>query len=138
MDVPSWAAEKFLYSKLNGDATLVAQGVTAVYVDDVPDGAPARYVFITNLDAQDVSYVGHNIGWSTLLYAVRIVGAVNGYGALTTAAARLHTLLHRSSGSTDAGRALAVYRERPFRMVERGADRTIYHLGGIFRILVKD
>lgn len=136
-DIPSWAAEKWMVTTLKADAQLMAQ-VSNVYVDRVPDEAVAPYVYITNLDAQDVSYVNRVIGWSTLLYAVRAVGEVTSYSPLVAAAARIHELLHRKSGSTDVGRVLAAWRERPFRMAETGMDREMRHLGIILRVQVQD
>mgnify|MGYP001202612375 FL=1 len=136
-DVPSWAAEKWMVTTLKADAQLMAQ-VSNVYVDRVPDDAVAPYVYITNLDAQDVSYVNKEIGWSSLLYAVRAVGETTSYSPLVAAAGRIHELLHRARGATDAGPVLASWRERPFRMTETGGDRELRHLGIIVRVLVQE
>lgn len=135
----TYIAESWLYSVLSNDAQLGTY-IGGVFVDSVPAdiALPQRYVYITNQSAEDVSYVNKVIGWGTLLYAVRVVEETEGYGSLRAPAARVHTLLHRQRGTTAAGQVLACYRERPFRLTERIADRQIRYLGGIFRLLVKE
>lgn len=137
MTPPSWVIEKWLYSILSGDAQLASLGITGVYVDVVPRGAAGLYVYITGQSFEDVAYTGERIVYTNSLYAIRVVGEVGGYGDLAQAADRVHDLLQRASGSTDAGEVFAAYRERPFRMAESPTDdrdRAVRHLGGIYRI----
>lgn len=132
MSTPSWTMERRLYATLTGDAPLMGL-VTGVYVDSVPPQTPFPYIYITGLAFDDIAYVGERTVYSSGVYACRVVGEVGGYGALVAAATRMHELLQRQSGSTEAGVVFAIYRERPFRMVERSADRMIHHLGGVYR-----
>lgn len=128
-------AEKWLVATLKGDAQLMSM-VQGVYVDKVPSNVTS-YVLITNADAYDVSYVNKRIGWGKLIYAVRAVGEMGSYSDLVPASSRMHELLHRQRGSTDAGKVLSCHREQPFRMIEQEGNREFRHLGGIYRIMVQ-
>lgn len=136
MTNPSWVAERWLYEVLANDAQLAALGVAGVYVDVVPSGTTGLYVYITGQSFDDIAYIGERIVYTRTEYAVRVMGEVGGYGDLEPAAARMHALLHRARGSTDAGAVMSCFRDRPLRLVERQTDRTVYQLGGLYRIYV--
>lgn len=132
-------AEEWFVNVLSNDPQL-GMPVGTIFVESVPERItlPHRYILITNQSALDVTYVNKRIGWVNLLYAVRVVEETEGFSTLVAPANRVHELLHRQKGITASGEVLACYREQPFRMVEKVADRQIRALGGIYRILVKE
>ena len=54
----SAAAGSAIYSRLSGDATLTALGVTGIYYGIAPAGAAAPYVTIQQVDGEDARVFG--------------------------------------------------------------------------------
>lgn len=133
------AAEQWLFSKLNADATLTTAlgGAGRIYTHKIPTGAAFPCIFITALDLRDFLKSGPVRIWSATLYCVRVVGQTASLSPLTTAAGRLDAVLHAASGSVAHGTVWGCVRERPFLLSEQDVGGKEYrHLGGVYRIWV--
>lgn len=133
------AANKWLYSVLTGDATLVGLVGTRVYSDIVPDGAALPYVFYSLATPGDnLLTVNAEVVWSPLVYVVRIVALVESYNTLETGAAAIEAALSRASGSNASGVVAGCIYEAPFAMLEiNNAGYQLRQLGGRYRLFVQ-
>ena len=130
-------ADKWLYSVLNGDATL--KGYTPkIYALPVPQGVSLPYVAYNELSAVDLQTLGPNRVWVNTLFVVRAVFEAASWGGnLELAANRIDTLLQAAQGSVSGGNVWACVREQPFRLIESHAGAQYRQLGGIYRIFVR-
>ena len=119
---------QWLYNTLTGDATLMA-AVTGVYADVAPPEADYPFVVTQAVAADDVLGVGSAYIMTTERYTVRVIG-VDTFSAIETAANRINTILHRTSGATATGSVLACVRESYDRITEVDG-------GKIYRVIMQ-
>ncbi len=133
-----WTAESWLYSKLHGDATLLALVPGGVYTWPVPANIGGAFVLYQMQAANDIRGVGPARIGVNGLWLVRAVAETNSFGGnLLAAADRIDVLLQAASGTVTAGVIWACVREAPFQLVETKDGRQWRHLGGQYRIWVQ-
>lgn len=137
------AADRWLYGVITGDVTLSAIIGTKAFSESVPTtqgGATVSPPFVlwTMVASSDLMTVDATRIWANMLYAVRLVMAVEGFAAMAAGAAALDAALHRGSGTNVNGIVYACVREDVFRMVEpRQEGSVLHHLGGRYRLYVQ-
>jgi len=131
------AIDKWLYSLLSTDATLLGAAPGGVHADAAPRGTAFPLVIIALQDATDgMSFNGTRI-LVRATYQVKVVGQGASYSALDTAAGRIDALLHRASGSVSGGVIYSCVRVEPFRYREDLDGIEYRHLGGFYEIQVQ-
>lgn len=132
--------DTWLYSTLTGDASLAATlgASTGVYADVAESEAAEPYVVYQMVAANDVDVVGGTRIITDALYQVKVVKQCRSYSELSVAEGRIDALLHLGSGTTTGGRVYQARRVRPIRYTETREGRTYRHLGGDFRIHVRE
>ena len=130
-------AETWLYTKLHGDATLLALVPGGVYTWPVPTTVTGAYVLYQMQSGVDIRGVGPSRLGVNGLWLVRVVAETLSFGGnLLTAADRIDVLLQAASGTVTAGVVWACVREEPFQLVETKDGRQWRHLGGQYRVFV--
>lgn len=133
-----WTAESWLYSKLHGDATLLALVPGGVYTWPVPANISGAFVLYQMQSGMDIRGNGPGrIGVNGLWLVRAVFEALSFGGNLQTAANRIDTLLQAASGTATGGVVWACVREEPFQLVEVADGRQFRHLGGTYRIWVQ-
>ncbi|MBP8291937.1 MAG: hypothetical protein KAX65_04140 [Caldilineaceae bacterium] len=131
-------AETWLYTKLHGDATLLALVPGGVYTWPVPATYSGQYVLYQMQSGVDIRGVGPSRLGVNGLWLVRVVAEALSFGGnLQTAANRLDVLLQAASGTATGGTVWSCVREQPFQLVELANGRQFRHLGGIYRLWVQ-
>jgi hypothetical protein len=135
-----FVGDTWLYSQLEADSTLAALGI---YGHVVPEGESfplVQFRALSNTDSQ--AGVGAYIIMSNLLYVVVAVQEFRSgrpsFQPLEGYADRIHTQLHKTSGTIVGGQVLASTRDNPFRNVYQQDGITYYELGGIYRVYATD
>lgn len=130
------AAEKWLYETLHNDATILAVVSHRIYSYQAPQGTAFPYIVFELSDApRDVVGVGARRIWSNLYYVVRVVWEGQGMAAYKSTVARIDTLLHARSGTSNSdGHVLGCVRESPVSYVEDDDGRRYNHQGGLYRL----
>lgn len=128
------AIDKWLYSVLHADATLLAAAPGDVHADAAPRGTAFPLVIFSLQDAFD----GMGVNGTRILvratYQVKVVGQGASYNALDTAASRIDTLLHRTSGAVSGGTIYGCVRVEPLRYREDIDGVEYRHLGGFYEL----
>lgn len=125
-------AERWLYTTLNGDTTLMAL-VTGVYSEAAPETATYPFVVFRRGLAADVMGVGTVRIMSHLPYTVVVVGRCETFSTLETAANRVDTLLHAKY----SGSMLACVRVAPYSDAGLEGGIEYRQLGGEYRLTVQ-
>lgn len=152
----TYAAEEFIYSTLSNDATLTGMLMAAyqshniepglvpsanlpeIYSDTVPADVTFPYIaFQMHNPAGDVEVTNNVIVYSVMDYLVRLVDRSQSYSVIAPIYSRVHTLLHKATGTVADGVVFNMYRIRPYRMPELDDLVSYRHLGGIYRMLVQ-
>jgi hypothetical protein len=129
--------DQWLYGKLNGDTTLMAQ-VTGVYNSIATQDAPMPYALFSFQGAGDVRGVGPTRIMTRALYQVKVVGAGASYAPLKAAVDRIDTLLQGASGSVTDGKVFSCVREQPIAFIETAIGGAQFrHAGGLYRIVAQ-
>ena len=129
---------EWLYARLTGDATLAAAVPGGWHEHPAPQGTAFRYgTFQVQAPPDDVVAVGAHRVLEDVLLLVRLIDQGRSVTALKPAADRLDTLLHRASGTTDAGRVISCVREGVFYLPEAIDGKHYRHLGGFYRVLAQ-
>jgi len=133
--------DTWLYETLTGDATLVgllSDGVDGVVADEAEDDTTDPFVIFQLLDSADVYAIGSVRVLTDATYAVQAVDEVGSYVSLGPIADRIDALLHDKTEVVTGGLICATRRERPIRYPETTHGKTYRHLGGLYRIQVRE
>lgn len=133
MSNETWTIDRWLYSVLAGDSTLLAL-ITGVYADLAPLGTAMPYLVYGLYDGDDVMTAAGVRIMTAALYQVRVVTDSESYGAIEPAVAQADALLHRASGTVTGGTVISCVREAPLRYTELHQGKMYRHLGGLYRI----
>lgn len=128
---------RHLRSLLSADTTLMA-AVTQVYADVAPLDAVYPFVVVAYQDGADELGVGGEYILSGLTYSVRVVGRGASFLPLETIAARVKTVLHKTTGAVGNGNVWECLQTAPLAYAEDGVDGQQYrHLGGLYELVVR-
>ena len=135
-----FTGDTWLYGQLSADSTLNALGI---YGHVVPSGVSFPLIQFRALSSTDAQTgVGATIIMANLLYVVVAVQEFRtgrpSFAPLEDYADRIHTQLHKHSGTIASGQILASVRDSPFRNVYQQDGITYYELGGIYRVFAQD
>ena len=151
----AWAVDEFIYSALKNDATLgnlmmnayqshniepglIPTNLPEIYADTVPPDVTYPYVaFQMQTAVGDVQIVNNAIVMSVVDYLVRVIDRAQSYSAIAPIYSRIHTLLHKATGTVADGVVFNMYRIRPYRMPEVDDEVSYRHMGGIYRVLAQ-
>lgn len=111
-------ADKWLYTKLTTDATLITALGGRVYADTAPQGVGYPFAVITAISSLPIANVSADRVMDTELWQVALWTNAPSYNGLEAIADRIRTVLHKASGTGVIG---AVY-EGMRRMEEREGD----------------
>lgn len=129
--------DAWLQTVLAGDTTL-STAVGGRIIGDMGDLGTFTTPYVQHVfqSTRDVTTVDGTIIDTDNLVVVKAVTQTGSWGALTTIAARIHTLLH-SPGVTytlTGGASLTCVRERAVKIIDEETGRQYRHLGGQYRI----
>lgn len=128
-------AERWLYERLSGDATLAALVGGRVYSTVAPQGAVYPFVLYSLLYSADVATANNTRVFARLSYVVRAVGQTASNASLEAIADRVDVALQRIDAPT-AGAHAEAGRERAFFLGEIVDGVQYRHVGGVYRLLV--
>jgi len=140
MSVETVLIETWLYETLTGDTTLSGLVNSRVYAYVVPREAALPAVVYNRQAGHDVLGVDATRILANEVYQVKVIGSggLPAMAALQTIADRIDALLHRASGVLTGGQILSCTREQAVSYVEQDGAVVYSHLGGLYRILVRE
>lgn len=127
--------DRWLYSVLHGDGTLLGLAPGGVWADVAPEDTATPFVRFSLQDASDLMVVNGQRVWTNTLYLV--AGVADGTSYPAAVADRIDTLLHNVGSTVAPLIVLSSQRESIFRLPETEGERSWRHLGGMFRILAQ-
>jgi hypothetical protein len=126
-------ADRWIYSKLNGDAPLKALVTGGIHGFPAPIGASYPLVLYQDVTSTDIRGNGPSRIGSSGEWLIRAAFETGTFGGnLELAAERIDLLLQGQGG----GEVWACVRVRPFRLVDNASSRQIRYLGGFYRLWV--
>ncbi len=133
----AYAGIEFLYNTLHGDSTLMAL-VTDVYRDKAADAAVPPFVILTHQAGSDTLTANAVRLLTRSLYQVSAMGPDSMSPQLAAAAARIDTLLKRTSGSVTGAIIDACYREQPLLLGQPPVNGMEWSkMGGLYRLEIQ-
>ncbi len=128
----------WMYSTLSGDATLtgyVPGGINRAYA---PVATTTPYVVMTYQSGSDGTVFGGGRAYADMLFQVVAVGPVKTISSLTSAAARIDTLLTLATQTAvTGGTILASFRTQPYESDVLVDGEQWTSIGGDYRLFVK-
>lgn len=124
--------DKWLTTALAG----IAPG--GVHSDVAPPTVDDPYISFSLQDADDLMVVGGARVWTDALYLVKVVAQGDSYVGLNPYNDLLDAALHNKSVPVTGGQICWCRRERPVRYSETTDGVTYKHLGGLYRIQVRE
>jgi hypothetical protein len=133
------AGAKWIYGVLTTDATLQGYiGATArVYDTLAPENATMPFVTFQYQGGYDVRTNGPARIWASTVWLVKAIGTGSTFATLQTIAGRVDALLTGKYGSNTAGQVWCV-REQPFQLLEVDAGVQYRHVGGLYRLWIRE
>jgi hypothetical protein len=133
------SAERFLYTKLSEDATLIAMiggaGNPRIYGEVAPHEINTYPLVVHQYQGgRDVQGLGAVIVMVDELYVVKVITVGRAYADGEPVWKRIQAVLHGSSGVVTDGLVLACVRVSPIKYATLEEGVEYRHLGGIFRI----
>lgn len=131
------AAESFLRSTLQGDATLVALVPGGIWNTQAPQERPdPKYpaLVFQQMSGNDYAAVGAERIWTNMLYLVKVIADDQNFDAADVAAARVDVLLHRASGANVSGQVWSCTREQVIRMPDELGQHQFRSSGAMYRL----
>lgn len=132
------AADQWLHATLTGDATLTGVVAGRVYADLAPpDSELPAVVFSEQAPTDSIGVDGARILVQALWLVRVIADTTSWHGTLKTAADRIDTVLHNTSGAAAGGVTVGkCVRESSYRLVDTAHGKQYRHLGGIYRLIL--
>lgn len=134
----AYAVDKWLYTVLHGDATLLAAAAGGIHADAAPMGTTGVYVVYAMMANADLLTLSGVRMFNRNMYVVKAVGEGASYSVVKTAAERIDTLIRRTSGSVTGALILSCVREEIVRYSELVEQKQFRHLGGLYRIQAQE
>lgn len=132
-------AERFIFSKLRNDATLVAMSsLTRIFNPVAPQGSLFPYIIFAYQGGSDTMVLNGIRVFSQVLYQVKVVDKNTSFSVADPIFARIDEVLHKSFGSVLEGYVLGAIREGQISYPEVIQDVTYLHRGGIYRLFAQD
>lgn len=133
----SSAVDAALVAKLLGDATLMAMVPDKVYFDVAPPNA-TKFVIVSQEGHEDTYAMPEADAFERFSYLVKAVIQGTGSAEVSSAAARIHTLLHHGTLSPTGYAVMTIERTQRIRYLEvdDAANVRWQHRGGIYDVWV--
>lgn len=130
-------ANKYFYSVLGADSTLLTYAPDGVFLNTADKGA-TRYVVFSRVGSSDITTQQKVRIYTTIRYLIEAVSPVEYYTNTSLAAARIDALLKlvRLASTTNAN-ILTVARAAPVERYEMVAGKRWVHTGGFYDIDVQ-
>lgn len=122
-------AETWLYSRLSGDAELVALVGDGIYQQYIPDDGEYPAVLFAYQSGRDIRGNGPRRYLTDVVYVVKVIGT-GPVSGLRGIAARIDAALNAQA----SGPVAMCVRTQPLYFPEREGDTVYQHLGGFYRL----
>lgn len=127
-------AEKWLYGKLSGDATLSTAVGGRIYGYLAPQGTAYPLVLFNLQGSRDVQGPGTNRTQTELLYQVKVISKGPHDASARTALDRIDILIGQAVHDRCDGYLFSARREQTISYHEPNGDIRFQHTGGLYRI----
>ncbi len=134
----SSAVDVAVMAKLSGDATLMGVTTDGVWRDEAPQGA-TKFVIVSQ-QAHEDNYQENGEAYELFTYLVKAVTQSTSGSDVSTAAARIHTLLQDGALSPTGFRLLNMHRTERIvytEVDESNLDLRWQHRGGLYEVMVE-
>lgn len=131
--------DRWIYTTITGDATMLAGVSTRVYSERAPQNPTSPYVVYTYFPMPDTNTLDGRRVLVKAQYLIRVVKQTADFADIEALADRLDYLFNAArNGSNGTVSVYASYREAPYRLAEDDYGVEYRQLGGIYNIIARD